>query len=75
MLGGSKVVGRDGQHLRLRMTDRYCRYKPIAGMALRQSNQARWVLSQQAFGVRYTFDDQRAEQGGVQLCVHEIYTH
>lgn len=73
--GGSKVVGRDGQHLRLRMTDRYCRYKPISGMALRQSNQARWVLSQQAFGVRYTFDDQRAEQGGVQLCVHEIYTH
>lgn len=73
--GGSKVVGREGQHLRLRMTDRYCRYKPIAGMALHQSGQARWVLSQQAFGIRYTFDEQKLEQGGVHLSIQEIYTH
>lgn len=73
--GGSKVVGRDSQHLRLRMTDRYCKHKPIYGMALGQSDKAKWVLSQQAFGICYTIDEDKKGSGTVHLMVKEIYTH
>ncbi len=72
--GGSKVIGRDGQHLKLRMTDRYCKHKPILGLASGQSHQAKWVLSQQAFAIRYTFDEPKHQQTSVHLNIKEIYT-
>lgn len=73
--GGSKVVGRDGQHLRLRMTDRYCRRKPITAIALGQSEYAKWVLSQQAFSICYTFEPAKYKTEGVHLNVKKIFTN
>lgn len=72
--GGSKVTGRDAQHLKLRMTDRYCKHRPILGLAKGQSHLAKWVLSQQAFAIRYTFDDSKTQQQNVHLNIKEIYT-
>lgn len=72
--GGSKVIGREGQHLKLRMTDRYCKHKPIVGLASGQSHHAKWVLSQQAFAIRYTFEEPKEAQAGVYLNIKEIYT-
>lgn len=72
--GGTKVMGREEQHLKLRMTDRYCKNKPINGMALGQSRHAKWILSQQAFGICYSFEAPRSSSGIVHLSVKEIYT-
>lgn len=55
--GGSKTVGKEEQHLKLRMTDRYCKVKPLHGIALNQSHHIRWVTSQQAFGICYTLEE------------------
>lgn len=73
--GGTKIVGREGQHLKLRMTDRYCKNKPINAIALGQSHHAKWVLSQQAFTICYTFEEQRGNTNYLSLNVKDIFTH
>lgn len=72
--GGTRVVGRNGKHLRLRMTDRYCKNKPINAIALGQSHHAKWVLSQQAFSICYSFEEQ-TKSGTVHLSVKDIFTN
>lgn len=73
--GGSRVVGRDNRHLKLRMTDRYCKNKPIHGIALGQSRHAQWIMNQQAFGICYTIEDNRFYGTGfMQLQVKDIHT-
>lgn len=72
--GGTKVVGREGQHLKLRMTDRYCKNKPINAIALGQSQHAKWVLSQQAFTICYTFEEQKGRGSFLSLNVKDIFT-
>lgn len=52
--GGSRLVGRDGAHIKLRMTDRYCKHRPIHGIALRQAQYIDWIVSQKSFAACYT---------------------
>ncbi len=73
--GGSKLVGREGRHLKLRMTDRYCKTRPIHGIALGQAQHARWVLSQQAFGICYSFDESNKQSNLLSLQIKEIFTN
>lgn len=73
--GGSKAVGKEGQHLRLRMTDRYCRYKPLSGIALNQSEHTSWVMSQQSFAICYNLEKNTYFRSpGLQLKVKDIQT-
>lgn len=52
--GGSRLVGRDNGHIKLRMTDRYCKHRPIHGIALRQAHHIDWIVSQKSFAACYT---------------------
>lgn len=52
--GGSRLVGREGSHIKLRVTDRYCKHRPIHGIALRQAQHIDWIVSQKSFAVCYT---------------------
>lgn len=73
--GGSRVVGKKLQHLCLRMTDRYCKHRPLHGIALGQACHADWVLHQQAFGACYTLEPNTYSGcGGLQLNVKDIHT-
>lgn len=73
--GGSKAVGREGQHLKLRMTDRYCRYKPLHGIALNQSRHTSWVTSQQSFAICYTMERSHYHRtASLQLNIKDIKT-
>lgn len=73
--GGSRVVGRDSRHIKLRMTDRYCKNRPLHGIALGQARHASWIMNQQAFGICYTIEDNRFYGSGfMQLQVKDIHT-
>lgn len=73
--GGSKIVGRDGRHIKLRMTDRYCKNRPLHGIALGQAKHASWVMNQQAFGICYTIEDNHFYGSGfMQLQIKDIHT-
>lgn len=73
--GGSRTVGREQQHLKLRMTDRYCKHRPLNGIAFNQSQHIRWVVSQQAFGICYTLEENNYHHGSsLLLNVKDIYT-
>lgn len=73
--GGSGVVGKQEQHLRLKMTDRYCRYRPLRGIALGQAHHAPHILSQQSFAIYYTLEVQRVfDKELMQLQVLDLHT-
>lgn len=73
--GGSRAVGRDNRHIKLRMTDRYCKHKPINGIALRQARHVDWITSQRSFAVCYTLEANRYYgQAFLQLQVKDIST-
>lgn len=73
--GGTRIVGRNGGHIKLRMTDRYCKHRPIHGIALRQSRHIDWILDQRSFDVCYTLES-NAYYGNdfLQLQVKDITT-
>lgn len=54
--GGSKLVGRECTHIKLRMTDRYCKNRPIHGIALRQAEHIDWIVSQKSFSICYSME-------------------
>ncbi len=73
--GGSKVVGKHLQHLKLRMTDRYCKHRPLNGIALGLAEYAPWILRQQSFGICYTIEENTFyDKSFMQLNVKDIYT-
>ncbi len=84
--GGTRLVGQRNQHIKLRMTDRYCKHRPLYGIALGLAEHAPWILRQQSFGICYSLDmggrvrpsgiSPNARRAGesVQLNVKDIHT-
>lgn len=74
--GGSRIVGRRDQHLNLRMTDLYCRCRPIQGIALGLATRAKEILEQRAFDICYTLEEHPFRgAGSLQLSVKDIEIH
>lgn len=73
--GGSRLVGREGGHIKLRMTDRYCKHRPIHGIALRQARHIDWIVSQKSFAACYTMQaNDYYGKAFLQLQVKDIIT-
>lgn len=73
--GGSRAVGQDNKHMKLHMTDRYCKVKAIHGIALGLSKHAKWILKQQPFAICYTMQENcHYGKGFLQLQVKDIFT-
>lgn len=73
--GGSRTVGQDNKHMKLHMTDRYCKVKAIHGIALGKSQHAQWILKQQPFAICYTMQENcHYGKGFLQLQVKDIFT-
>lgn len=73
--GGTKVVGKQLQHLKLRMTDRYCKHRPLNGIALGLADYAPWILRQQSFGICYTIEENTFyDKSFMQLNIKDIHT-
>lgn len=73
--GGTRTVGKHRQHLKLRMTDRYCKHRPLHGIALGLAEHAPWILRQQSFSICYTIEENTFYGDGfMQLQVKDIHT-
>lgn len=73
--GGSRTVGQGNKHMKLHMTDRYCKVKAIHGIALGKSQHAQWILKQQPFAICYTMQENcHYGKGFLQLQVKDIFT-
>lgn len=74
--GGSRIVGKRDQHLNLRMTDVYCRCRPLHGIALGQAMEARTILEQRTFDICYTMEENPYQgAGSLQLSIKAIEIH
>ena len=68
---GTKVVGRDQEHIKLELVDNKSN-NVMNGIAFGQSSQARYIKTKRSFDICYTIEENTHKRGEVQLQIEDI---